>query len=93
MGCRKVSEDEIVIKKRQYEQLKKYNRDRKRLRLRWQQAKQETREIFQEAYMYFNADNVLGLPNYLKNERAARVIKGIAKSRGIELGDKNNDDK
>ena len=39
-GYRKVADDEIVIKKRQYEQLKKYNRDRKRLRLKWQQAKQ-----------------------------------------------------
>lgn len=51
-GYRKVADDEIVVKKREYEQLKKYNRDRKRLRLRWQQAKQETREILQTINKY-----------------------------------------
>lgn len=41
---RKVAEDEIIITKSEYEQLKKYNRDRKRLRLRWQQTKQEVKD-------------------------------------------------
>ena len=51
-GHVKIADDEIVIKKRQYEQLKKYNRDRKRLRLKWQQAKQEKREILQAINKY-----------------------------------------
>lgn len=48
---RKVADDEIVIKKRQYEQLKKYNRDRKRLRLRWQQAKQDLDDIYNNGFV------------------------------------------
>lgn len=55
-GYRKVADDEIVVKKREYEQLKKHNRDRKRLRLRWQQAKQETKDILQELYDYCKED-------------------------------------
>lgn len=50
-GYRKVGEDEIVVKKRQYEQLKKYNRDRKRLRLKWQQAKQDLDDIYSNGFV------------------------------------------
>lgn len=38
---RKVADDEIVVTKRQYEQLKKHNTDRKRLRNKWQTAERE----------------------------------------------------
>ena len=48
---RKVGDDEIVVKKRQYEQLKKYNRDRKRLRLKWQQAKQDLDDIYSNGFV------------------------------------------
>lgn len=48
---RKVADDEIVIKKKQYEQLKKYNRDRKRLRLKWQQAKQDLDDIYSNGFV------------------------------------------
>ena len=51
-NCRIIADDEIVIKKSEYEQLKKHNRDRKRLRLRWQQANQGTREILQAINKY-----------------------------------------
>lgn len=50
-GYRKIEDDEIVIKKRQYEQLKKYNRDRKRLRLKWQQAKQDLDDIYSNGFV------------------------------------------
>ena len=50
-GYRKVADDEIVIKKRKYEQLKKYNRDRKRLRLKWQQAKQDLDDIYSNGFV------------------------------------------
>lgn len=40
-GYRKIGDDEIVVTKRQYEQLKKHNTDRKRLRNKWQTAKRE----------------------------------------------------
>ena len=87
-GYQKVAEDEIVIKKSEYENLTKtyaaINSEAYYCGL--SVGREEVaKEILQEAYMYFNADNVLGLPNYLKNKRAARVVKGIAKSRGIEL--------
>lgn len=80
-GYRKVADDEIIVKKRQYEQLKKYNRDRKRLRLRWQQAKQETREILQEMYDYCKED-VFGQVIVDFN-----CLETIARKYGIELED------
>lgn len=82
---RKVGKGDILIsKKAYYGALNAAQESGKRMG--YAQGRDETaREILQEAYMYFNADNVLGLPNYLKNGRAARVVKGIAKSRGIEL--------
>lgn len=80
-GYRKVADDEIVIKKQQYEQLKKYNRDRKRLRLKWQQAKQETaREILQVL-----KDNIV---NRIGTKYAVIDLTDIAqraKELGIEL--------
>lgn len=87
-NCRIIADDEIVIKKSEYEKLTKtyaaINSEAYYCGL--SVGREEVaKEILQEAYMYFNADNVLGLPNYLKNKRAARVVKGIAKSRGIEL--------
>lgn len=51
LGYRQIADDEIVIKKRQYEQLKKYNRDRKRLRLKWQQAKQDLDDIYSNGFV------------------------------------------
>lgn len=81
-GYRKVADDEIVVKKREYEQLKKYNRDRKRLRLRWQQAKQETREILQVL-----KDNIV---NRIGSKYAVIDLTDIAqraKELGIELED------
>lgn len=81
-NCRIIADDEIVIKKREYEQLKKYNRDRKRLRLRWQQAKQETREILQVL-----KDNIV---NRIGSKYAVIDLTDIAqraKELGIELED------
>lgn len=84
-GCRIIADDEIVIKKKQYEQLKKYNRDRKRLRLKWQQAKQETaREILA----------LIGKPNYKGDDwyegafyKQEQIREQIADIYGIELED------
>lgn len=87
-GGRIVADDEIVIKKRQYEQLKKYNRDRKRLRLKWQIAEQEKRQILQVL-----KDNIV---NRIGSKYAVIDLTDIAqraKELGIELEDKNNDDK
>lgn len=53
-GYKPIGNEEVVISKHLYEQLKKHNADRKRLRLRWQQAKQETREILQEVVNAWN---------------------------------------
>lgn len=50
-NCRIIADDEIVVKKQQYEQLKKYNRDRKRLRLKWQQAKQDLDDIYSNGFV------------------------------------------
>lgn len=47
-GYKLIGNEEVVISKHLYEQLKKHNADRKRLRLRWHQAKQELEQAKQE---------------------------------------------
>ena len=101
-GGRIVADDEIVIKKRQYEQLKKYNRDRKRLRLKWQQAKQEVkdtkkktkqetaREILQELKEMFGTSrefNWIGAGMGGIGDKISDRIEQFAKEKGIELED------
>ena len=81
-NCRIIADDEIVIKKRQYEQLKKYNRDRKRLRLKWQIAEQEKRQILQVL-----KDNIV---NRIGSKYAVIDLTDIAQRAnklGIELED------
>ena len=97
LGCRKVSEDEIVIKKRQYEQLKKYNRDRKRLRLRWQQAKQEVKdtkkktkqeaakEILRVVRIIYSKDR--GYTDWVNSTYFGYEYKRLCKKFGYELED------
>ena len=87
-NCRIIADDEMVVKKRQYEQLKKYNRDRKRLRLKWQIAEQEKRQILQVL-----KDNIV---NRIGTKYAVIDLTDIAQRAnklGIELEDKDNDDK
>ena len=97
-GCRIVGEDEIVVKKRQYEQLKKYNRDRKRLRLKWQQAKQETKEILQTINKYLVGTRGIYTIKTFRNSRfedlmlvraddLEMLVKKLAKEHGVELED------
>ena len=92
----KVADDEIIIKKQQYEQLKKYNRDRKRLRLKWQQAKQETREILQAINKYLVGTRGIYTIKTFRNcqfedlmlvraDDLETLVKKLAKEHGVEL--------
>lgn len=90
-GYRKVGEDEIVIKKRQYEQLKKHNRDRKRLRLKWQQAKQELEQAKKETASEVSkniltklADDFSGLDG-MEVEYPLNKVKELAKQLSVEI--------
>ena len=93
---RKVGEDEVVITKREYEQLKKYNRDRKRLRLKWQQAKQETRKILQAINKYLVGTRGIYTIKTFRNgcfenlmlvraDDLETLVNKLAKEHGIEL--------
>ena len=95
-NCRIIADDEIVIKKRQYEQLKKYNRDRKRLRLKWQQANQETKEILQTINKYLVGTRGIYTIKTFRNCRfedlmlvraddLETLVKKLAKEHGVEL--------
>lgn len=83
LGYRKIEDDEIVIKKRQYEQLKKYNRDRKRLRLNWQIAEQEKRQILQDVKTIYAKD--CGYNFWLADTYFGNEYKRLCKKYGIEL--------
>ena len=98
LGYLKIGEDEIVIKKRQYEQLKKYNRDRKRLRLKWQQTKQEKRDILQAINKYLVGTRGIYTIKTFRNCRfedlmlvraddLETLVKKLAKEHGVELED------
>lgn len=82
---RKIEDDEIVIKKRQYEQLKKYNRDRKRLRLKWQIAEQEKRQILRDVKTIYAKD--CGYNFWLTDTYFGNEYKRLCKKYGIELED------
>lgn len=93
---RKVGDDEVVITKREYEQLKKYNRDRKRLRLKWQQAKQETRKILQAINKYLVGTRGIYTIKTFRNCRfedlmlvraddLETLVNKLAKEHGVEL--------
>ena len=90
-GYRKIEDDEIVIKKRQYEQLKKHNRDRKRLRLKWQQAKQELEQAKKETASEVSkniltklADDFSGLDG-MEVEYPLNKVKELAKQLSVEI--------
>lgn len=93
LGYRKIGDDEIIIKRRQYEQLKKHNRDRKRLRLRWQQAKQELEQAKQESVRDFAKIVISAIWEEEENEKIKikdvhDTIRDILRMNfGIELED------
>lgn len=90
-NCRIVGEDEIVIKKSEYENLSKtyaaINSEAYYcgLSVGEKEAKQETRDILQELYMYFTEDYLCGLRNCNKDHKSAGLVARLAKAYGIEL--------
>ena len=95
-GYSKVADDEIIITKKEYEQLKKHNRDRKRLRLKWQQAKQGTREILQAINKYLVGTRGIYTIKTFRNCRfedlmlvraddLETLVNKLAKEHGVEL--------
>lgn len=91
-GYRKVGDDEIVIQKDVFEEVSKdyatINNEAYYCGFSAgvEEAKQETRDILRDLYMYFTEDYLWGFKNSNKDHKSASLVKRLCKAYGIELG-------